>query len=83
MTSMKVAAAGEPGRRVFFQQGTVLKTVVLVLLIALIVLPLIRTVVFTLQPGTIEAWSDVLTGRLSKNLFYKPCLLYTSDAADE
>lgn len=60
------------GRRVLFGPGTVLKTVVLAILIALIVLPLIRTVLFTLQPDTIRAWSDVLSGRLSTNLFYKP-----------
>jgi len=69
---MADAAMGGQGRRVFFQQGTMLKAVVLVLLVALIVLPLIRTVMFTLQPDTIEAWSDVLTGRLSQNLFYRP-----------
>ena len=60
------------GRRVIFRQGTVLKAFVLVILIALIVLPLLRTVLFTLQPDTVKAWSDVLTGRLSTNLFYKP-----------
>ncbi len=60
------------GRRVLFKHGSVLKTVVLALLIALIVLPLLRTVLFTLQPDTVRAWSDVLTGRLSTNLFYKP-----------
>ncbi|WP_299771550.1 iron ABC transporter permease [uncultured Tateyamaria sp.] len=60
------------GRRVLFGPGTVLKTVVLAILIALIVLPLLRTVLFTFQPDTIRAWSDVLSGRLSTNLFYKP-----------
>ena len=60
------------GRRVLFKQGTVLKTVVLALLIALIVLPLLRTVLFTLEPENLRAWADVLTGRLSENLFYKP-----------
>ncbi len=69
---MADAAISGQGRRVIFRQGTVLKAVVLLLLVALIVLPLIRTVLFTLQPDTIEAWSDVLSGRLSKNLFYKP-----------
>ena len=58
--------------RVYLRKGTLLKAAVLVLLIVLIVLPLIRTVMFTLQPDTIKAWSDVLTGRLSTNLFYKP-----------
>ena len=69
---MAEMAMGGQGRRVFFRQGTMLKAVVLTLLVALIVLPLIRTVTFTLQPDTIQAWSDVLSGRLSKNLFYKP-----------
>lgn len=65
-------AMSDQGRRVFFQQGTVLKVLVLMLLSALIVFPLLRTVLFTLQPETIQAWSDVLLGRLSTNLFYKP-----------
>ena len=60
------------GRRVFLPQGTVLKTVVLAILCALIILPLLRTVLFTVQPDTVHAWSEVLTGRLSPNLFYKP-----------
>ncbi len=60
------------GRRVLFRQGTLLKTLVLAILIALIVLPLLRTVLFTLQADTIRAWSDVLFGRLAPNLFYKP-----------
>ncbi|MCR9087618.1 MAG: iron ABC transporter permease [Rhodobacteraceae bacterium] len=69
---MANAAMSAQGGRVFFKQGAVLKAVVLVLLIALIVLPLLRTVLFTLEPENLRAWSDVLTGRLSKNLFYKP-----------
>ena len=60
------------GRRVLLRQGTVLKTIVLALLVVLIVLPLIRTVLVTLQPDAIDAWSDVLVGRLSHNLFYRP-----------
>ncbi|TRW99191.1 iron ABC transporter permease [Paracoccus sp. M683] len=69
---MADAAISGQGRRVLFRQGTVLKAVVLAILIALIILPLLRTLLFTLQPDTIKAWSDVLTGRLSSNLFYKP-----------
>ncbi len=65
-------ALGRQGRRIPFGQGAVLKAVVLAMLAVLIVLPLARTVSFTLQPETIEAWSDVLTGRLSTNLFYRP-----------
>lgn len=60
------------GRRVWFKQGTVLKAVVLIILIFLIVLPLVRVLLSTLQPDTITAWSDVLVGRLAPNLFYKP-----------
>lgn len=60
------------GRRVIFRQGTLLKLFVLAVLVLLIVLPLLRTVLFTLQPDTMRAWSDVVTGRLSTNLFYKP-----------
>lgn len=62
------------GRRVFFRQGTLLKILVLAVLVVLIVLPLLRNILLTLQPDTIGAWSDVLTGRLSRNLFYKPLL---------
>ncbi len=69
---MADTAISGQGRRVRFRQGTLLKVLVLALLIALIVLPLLRTVLFTLQPDVIKAWSDVLTGRLSTNLFYKP-----------
>ncbi len=69
---MADAAISGPGRRVFFRQGTLLKATVLLLLALLIVLPLLRTVLFTLQPDTVKAWPDVLTGRLSTNLFYKP-----------
>ena len=60
------------GRRVIFDQGTLLKALVLTLLVALIVLPLMRTVLFTLQPDEVGAWPDVLVSRLSENLFYKP-----------
>ena len=60
------------GRRVVFDQGALLKAFVLTLLVALIVLPLMRTVMFTLQPDEVGAWSDVLVSRLSENLFYRP-----------
>lgn len=53
-------------------QGTVLKAVVLLILVLLIILPLLRTVMFTFRPETVGAWSEVLVGRLSKNLFYRP-----------
>lgn len=69
---MAETAMSGPKYRVSFQQGTLLKVLVLALLIALIVLPLLRTVLFTLEVDNIRAWSDVLSGRLSTNLFYKP-----------
>ncbi|MDQ0323778.1 iron(III) transport system permease protein [Pararhizobium capsulatum DSM 1112] len=69
---MNNAVLLKTGRRVNFAQGTSLKAVVLVLLTFLIVLPLTKTVTSTLQPDTISAWSDVLVGRLSRNLFYVP-----------
>ncbi|MGL4241788.1 MAG: ABC transporter permease [Beijerinckiaceae bacterium] len=59
-------------RRVAFAQGTLLKTVVLAVLAALIVLPLLSTVLFTLRPETLGAWTDVLTSRLAPNLFWEP-----------
>ena len=67
-------AVSNVGRRVFFRQGTVLKILVLAILVVLIVLPLVRNILLTLQPDTIGAWADVFSGRLSRNLFYKPLL---------
>lgn len=77
MEDMSISGRGQPpiagrGRRVIFRQGTILKTLVMVTLILLIVLPLAKTVTSTLQPDTIGAWGDVLTGRLAMNLFYVP-----------
>jgi iron(III) transport system permease protein len=69
---MTAAAMSASGRRVLFAPGTVLKTIVITILVLLIVLPLARTVLFTLQPDTVQAWSDVLWGRLAPNLFWKP-----------
>ena len=69
---MTTSAISGQGRRVFFRPGTVLKLSVLAILVLLIVLPLIRTVAFTLRPETIGAWSDVLVGRLAPNLFFEP-----------
>ncbi|MCU0912233.1 MAG: ABC transporter permease subunit, partial [Rhodobacteraceae bacterium] len=60
------------GRRAVFAQGTLLKAAVLAILVALIVLPLLSTVLFTLRPETVGAWAEVLTGRLAPNLFWKP-----------
>lgn len=69
---MTTTAMSVSGRRVFFAPGTVLKTIVIVILVLFIVLPLARTVLFTLQPESIKAWSDVLWSRLSPNLFWEP-----------
>ena len=50
----------------------VLKTTMLLLLVLLIVLPLLQAVTVTLQGGGASAWSEVLAGKLSRNLFYRP-----------
>lgn len=71
---MTQAALTRTGHRIAFTPGTPPKAAVLVMLTVLIVLPLTKTVTFTLQPDTIAAWSDVLVGRLSYNLFYGPLL---------
>ncbi|PKA39186.1 iron ABC transporter permease [Rhizobium sullae] len=62
------------GRRITFAPGLGLKALVITLLTLLIVLPLAKTVAFTLQPETVSAWSEVLVGRLAKNLLYVPLL---------
>jgi iron(III) transport system permease protein len=69
---MAFAALNTAGRRVLFRPGLGLKLIVLAILMALIVLPLASTVLFTLQPDSIKAWSDVLVGRLAPNLFWEP-----------
>jgi len=52
--------------------GAALKASIIVILMLFVVFPLARAVLFTLQPDTVSAWSDVLVGKLSRNLFYKP-----------
>ncbi len=52
--------------------GLLLKLAVLAILALLIVAPMARTVLFTLAPGTVIAWSEVLLGRLAPNLFWWP-----------
>jgi iron(III) transport system permease protein len=52
----------------------VLKLAVLALLVVLIVAPMASSVLFTLEPDRISAWSEVLTGRLAPNLFWWPLL---------
>lgn len=65
-------AALTAGRRILVSPGLTLKLIVLAILVLLIVAPMARTVVFTLQPETAKAWSEVLTGRLAPNLFWRP-----------
>jgi iron(III) transport system permease protein len=69
---MALAATATEGRRQLVRPGLTLKLVVLALLILLIVAPMARTVLMTLAPDAIGAWSDVLWGRLSPNLFWRP-----------
>jgi iron(III) transport system permease protein len=71
---MMLSAIPARSTRVRFPAGFWPKTIVLLLLTLLIVLPLSKTVAFTLQPETRAAWTDVLWGRLSQNLFYTPLI---------
>lgn len=50
----------------------VIRLVLLVFLALLVVAPLLRLLVTTLRPEGLEAWSDVLTGRLAPNLLWEP-----------
>jgi iron(III) transport system permease protein len=63
-------AAG--GRKHLVRPGLALKLVVLALLVLLVVAPMTSTVLSTLEPGSIAAWSEVLVGRLAPNLFWWP-----------
>ncbi len=74
MASLAPASPAALGRRVLFRPGLVLKLVVLAILVLLIVAPMVRTVLFTLSPQAVTAWSDVLVGRLAPNLFWWPLL---------
>jgi iron(III) transport system permease protein len=69
---MAFAATATEGRRHLVRPGLALKLVVLALLVLLIVAPMARTVLMTLAPDAIGAWSDVLWGRLAPNLFWRP-----------
>jgi iron(III) transport system permease protein len=71
-TGMPVPSNAASGRRQWFRQGLVLKLVVLAVLVLLIVAPMTSTVLFTLEPDRIGAWSEVLVGRLAPNLFWWP-----------
>ncbi|GLQ52887.1 ABC transporter permease [Devosia nitrariae] len=53
---------------------TVLKLSVLALVGVLIAAPLLRIVLDTLAPDAIIAWSEVTTGRLSRNLLWLPLI---------
>lgn len=63
---------GLAGRRTTLAPGAPLKALVLALLVALFVLPLFSTVLLTLRPDTVVAWSDVLASKLAPNLFWWP-----------
>lgn len=56
----------------FRLQGLGLNIVILTLLVVLVAAPLLTILMQTLRPDAIGAWSDVLTGRLSANLFWRP-----------
>lgn len=60
--------------RPFASPGLGLKLAVLALLGVLVAGPLAKILVETLGPEGIAAWGDVLTGRLSRNLFWSPLL---------
>lgn len=59
-------------RRMLRVPGLGLRIIVLAILVLLIVAPMARTVLFTLEPENRQAWAEVLTGRLAPNLFWKP-----------
>jgi iron(III) transport system permease protein len=71
-SGMPVAPNAAAGRRQLFRPGLVLKLVMLATLTLLIVAPMASTVLSTLKPDSISAWSDVLVGRLAPNLFWWP-----------
>lgn len=59
-------------RRFLARPGTLLAVALLGLLALLVLVPLVRLVATTLTPEGTTAWSEVLRGRLSRNLFYEP-----------
>jgi iron(III) transport system permease protein len=72
MATIASAPASPSGRRLRLRPGVALKLAVLAILVLLIVAPMARTVLFTLSPDAVTAWSDVLVGRLAPNLFWWP-----------
>ncbi|MEM7025260.1 MAG: ABC transporter permease subunit, partial [Pseudomonadota bacterium] len=60
------------GRRFLAVPTNALNVVVLAIVVVLIAAPLLKITLVTLAPETIRAWQDVLSSRLSPNLFYKP-----------
>lgn len=60
------------GRRLASSQGTPLKLASLAVLLVLVAAPLLRILLATAQPDSIAAWGDVLVGRLSANLLWRP-----------
>lgn len=69
---MSTISLSDRGRAIAATPGLVLKLVVLVIIGVLIAGPLLKILAETLRPETVQAWSDVLYGRLSRNLFWLP-----------
>ena len=69
---MAELALGASGRRFLAAPGRALSLFVLAVVAILIAAPLLKIVLVTLAPETLGAWRDVLSSRLSPNLFYKP-----------
>ena len=69
---MALAAIDGMGRRLFAAPGRFLSVFVLAIAVVLIAAPLVKIALVTVSPQTVTAWGDVLTSRLSPNLFYKP-----------
>jgi iron(III) transport system permease protein len=69
---LPAARMASSGRRQLFRPGLLLKLAVLAVLVLLIVAPMTSTVLFTLEPDRIGAWSEVMVGRLAPNLFWWP-----------
>ncbi|UYN99891.1 MAG: iron ABC transporter permease [Devosia sp.] len=69
MPTVSSRAAARPLR---LDGRLVLKLAVLAILGVLIVAPLLRILFETLSPDAIEAWSDVTSGRLARNLLWVP-----------
>ncbi len=72
MSTVSLGRMKALGVGAFATPSLILKLAVLAILMALVVGPLSKILLDTLTPDTIGAWSEVLSGRLAPNLFYKP-----------